>query len=541
MHCKFGNDCRRPNCTFQHGNSTPPETAECLMGSPCSRRVCHFVHATTLCKFGNGCTRPDCVFRHGTPGEATPCHNGARCGRKECHFMHKETVILCKFGNDCTRVDCRFRHGEEGTTTACRYKAACTRKECCFVHAPKVIPASCPCKFDNQCTRVDCVFVHGVEGTQEPCSFGPKCSRPRCLFKHISKWSLDSFPLSIQAMYNEAVAQLNDTTAPPVSTWEVKPVTVTGVNVKYSMSERTPFEKIRFVMDALRLPLQTGVRQASLLALVHELDLLGPTGCGPLQLNELASVDGLTPEEGFRIARGRLCSYALENESGQVNLEVVVLRWVQLVNQATLPESLRVPLKRVAAAFVFLDVSHAMKLLMDLPTDLQPAPLNNESFAKKVCELYACLPGAGRPGFVLQPEQPPTYFAILYRNQIAHNQYLCKASSKLFSHPAYAECLDVMVQQYFGPFLMMMNVVDRVDDVPVTASLTVAMKRSNNEVALLALDLLLPIVQTFYGILTGKAHESTDILRVMKDVKKIIFQSRKKRTRGDTSAVTVAK
>lgn len=109
--CKFQGQCQNPLCNYQHRPTAftvvPPSAASsgtstilCKFYPRCVNINCPYLHPVkTQCRYGVDCSRPDCPFEHAS-------------GRKGAHL--KSVVFApCKYGKQCARADCPYQHTDE--------------------------------------------------------------------------------------------------------------------------------------------------------------------------------------------------------------------------------------------------------------------------------------------------------------------------------------------------------------------------------------------------------------------------------------------
>ena len=108
--CKFQEKCQNPLCNYQHrpvaaAISMIPtrivnpslSTIQCKFYPRCVNVNCPYLHPVKVaCRYGVDCSRPDCPFEHAS-------------GRKGAHL--KSVVFApCKYGKQCARADCPYQH-----------------------------------------------------------------------------------------------------------------------------------------------------------------------------------------------------------------------------------------------------------------------------------------------------------------------------------------------------------------------------------------------------------------------------------------------
>lgn len=118
--CKFQEKCQNPLCNYQHRapiasaashhhlqQQSQTSTIQCRFYPRCVNTNCHYLHPVKVqCRYGVDCARPECPFEHAE-------------GRKGAHL--KSVVYApCKYGKQCARADCPYQHmesSESSTTT----------------------------------------------------------------------------------------------------------------------------------------------------------------------------------------------------------------------------------------------------------------------------------------------------------------------------------------------------------------------------------------------------------------------------------------
>lgn len=107
--CKFQEKCQNPLCNYQHrpmaaavynpltAMNPSLSTIQCKFYPRCVNLTCPYLHPVKVqCRYGIDCSRPDCPFEHAS-------------GRKGAHL---KSVIFspCKYGKQCARADCPYQH-----------------------------------------------------------------------------------------------------------------------------------------------------------------------------------------------------------------------------------------------------------------------------------------------------------------------------------------------------------------------------------------------------------------------------------------------
>ena len=117
--CKFQEKCQNPLCNYQHrptafmnpmipnasmsSSASGSSTILCKFYPRCVNVNCPYLHPVKAqCRYGIECSRPDCPFEHAS-------------GRKGAHL--KSVVFApCKYGKQCARADCPYQHNLEDST-----------------------------------------------------------------------------------------------------------------------------------------------------------------------------------------------------------------------------------------------------------------------------------------------------------------------------------------------------------------------------------------------------------------------------------------
>lgn len=100
--CKFQEKCQNSLCNYQHRApiSVLPSgtsTIQCRFYPRCVNANCSYLHPVKVqCRYGVDCSRPDCPFEH-------------QEGRKGAH-LKKVVYAPCKYGQQCAKTDCPYQH-----------------------------------------------------------------------------------------------------------------------------------------------------------------------------------------------------------------------------------------------------------------------------------------------------------------------------------------------------------------------------------------------------------------------------------------------
>eukprot|EP01061_Rhynchopus_euleeides_P029636 TRINITY_DN487_c1_g2_i1.p1 TRINITY_DN487_c1_g2~~TRINITY_DN487_c1_g2_i1.p1 ORF type:complete len:2320 (+),score=491.29 TRINITY_DN487_c1_g2_i1:121-7080(+) len=199
--CRFGRECNRADCQFEHPEGRRPTQAEprtvsvdCARSTGVADDAMQYPpSADKPCRFGVSCNRAHCQFVHpdgrrrtqteekpastdwvkSTPGEAGACHLSA-------------SVVELGGIEQAASV---------GTPSAsshdkpCRYGVSCNRADCQFVHPDGRMRM----QTEGKPTRADCgkstpgemgVPMQSATSSEKTCRFGSNCKNPKCNFVH---------------------------------------------------------------------------------------------------------------------------------------------------------------------------------------------------------------------------------------------------------------------------------------------------------------------------------------------------------------------